>query len=58
MFSYQSSLSTNLNHSVQMSYGQVKAKIQSRSLKNRIEKMSEHSSTLNAFLSSNGSEFG
>ena len=58
MFSYQSSLSRNLNHSIQMSDGQVMAKIQSWSFKNRTEKLSEHNSTLNAFLSPNGSEFG
>ena len=58
MFSYQSSLSSNLNHSIQMSDGQVMAKIQLWSLKNRTEKLLEHNSTLNAFLSPNGSEFG
>ena len=58
MFSYQFSLSSNLNHSMRMSDGQVMAKIQSWSLKNRTEKLHEHSSTLNAFLSPNGSEFG
>ena len=41
-----------------MSDGQVMAKIQSWSLKNRTEKRPEHSSTLNAILSPNGSEFG
>ena len=58
MFSYQSSLSNNLNHSIRMSDGQVMAKIQSWSLFNRTEKLPEHSSTLNAFLSPNGLEFG
>ena len=58
MFSYQSSLSSNLNHSIWMSDGQVMAKIQSLSLKNITEKLPKHSSTLNAFLSPNGSEFG
>ena len=38
--------------------GQVMAKIQSWSRKNRIEKLPEHNFTLNAFLSPNGSEFG
>ena len=41
-----------------MSDGQVMAKIQSWSRKNRTEKLPEHNSTLNAFLSPNGSEFG
>ena len=41
-----------------MSDGQVMAKIQSWSRKNRTEKLSEHNSTLNVFLSPNGSEFG
>ena len=58
MFSYQSSLSKNLNHLIRMSDGQVMANIQSWSLKNRTEKLPEHSSTLNAFLSPNGSAFG
>ena len=58
MFSYQSSLLSNLNHSIRMSDGQVMTKIQSWSLKNIIEKLPEHNSTLNAFLSPNGSEFG
>ena len=58
MFSYQSSLLRNLNHSIRMSDGQVMAKIQSWSLKKRIEKLPEHSSTLNVFVSPNGSEFG
>ena len=58
MVSYQSSSSINLNHSIQMSDGQVMAKTQSWSLKNRTEKLSEHNSTLNAFLSQKGSEFG
>ena len=58
MFSYQSSLLSNLNHSIRMSDGQVMAKIQSWSLKNKTEKLSEHSSTLNVFVSPNGSEFG
>ena len=40
-----------------MSDGQVMAKIHSCSRKNRIEKLSEHNSILNAFLSPNGSEF-
>ena len=51
MFSYQSSLSSNFNHLIRMSDGQVMAKIQSLSLKNRTKKLSERSSTLNAFLS-------
>ena len=55
---YQSSLFINLKHSILMSVGQVMAKIQSWSLKNRTEKLPEHSSTLNEFLSPNGSEFG
>ena len=58
MFSYQSSLSNNLNHLIRMSDGQVMAKIQSWSLKNITEKLHEHSSTLNAFLNPNGSKFG
>ena len=58
MFSYQSSLSKNLNHSIRMSDGQVMAKIQSWDLKTEQGKLSEHSSTLNAFLSPNGLEFG
>ena len=41
-----------------MSDGQVMAKIPSWSRKNRIEKLSEHNSTLNAFFSPNWSEFG
>ena len=41
-----------------MSDGQVMAKIQSWSRKNKTEKLLEHSSTLNAFLSPNGLEFG
>ena len=41
-----------------MSDGQVMAKIQSWSRKNRTEKLTEHNSTLNSFLSPNGSEFG
>ena len=49
MFSYQFSLSRNLNHSMQMTDSQVMAKIQSWSLKNRTEKLPEYSSTLNAF---------
>ena len=51
MFSYQASLLSNLNHSIRMSDGQVMSKLQSWSLKNRTEKLLEHSSTLNAFLS-------
>ena len=58
MFSYQSSLSSNLKRSIWISDGQVMAKIQSWSLKNRTEKLSEHSSTLNAFSSPTGFEFG
>ena len=58
MFSYQSSLSSNLNHSIRMSDGQVMGKMHSWSLKTITEKLSEHSFTLNAFLSPNGSEFG
>ena len=58
MFSYQSSLNRKLNHSIRMRDDQVMAKIQSWSLKNITEKLPEHSSTLNAFLSPNGSEFG
>ena len=58
MFSYQFNLSSNLNHSIQMSDDQVMAKIQSWSLKKRTEKLPEQSSTLNAFMSPNGSEFG
>ena len=41
-----------------MSDGQVMAKIQSWSSKNKTEKLLEHNSILNAFLSPNGSEFG
>ena len=41
-----------------MSDGQVMAKIQSWGLKNRTEKLLEHSSALNAFFSPNGSELG
>ena len=52
MFSYQSSLSRNLNHSIQMSDGQVMEKIRSWSLKNITEKLPEHSSILNAFFES------
>ena len=58
LFSYQSSLLINFNHSIRMSDGQVMAKIQSWSRKNITEKLLEHSSTLNAFLSPNGSKFG
>ena len=59
MFAYKSSLlNNNLNHSIWMSDGQGMTKIQSWSLKNRTEKLLEHSSTLNAFLSPNESEFG
>ena len=57
MFSYQPSLSINLNYLIRMSDGQVMVKIQSWSLKNRTEKLPEQSSTLNAFLSPNGSAF-
>ena len=41
-----------------MSDAQVMAKIQSWSRKKRTEKLPEHDSTLNAFLSPNGLEFG
>ena len=41
-----------------MSDGQVMAKIQSWNRKNRTEKRPEHNSTLNAFVSPNGLEFG
>ena len=41
-----------------MSDGQIMAKIQSWGLKTEQGKLPEHSSTLNAFLSPNGSEFG
>ena len=58
MVSYKYSSFSNLNHSIRMSDGQVMAKTQSWSLKNRTEKLPEHSSTLNAFLSPKGSEFG
>ena len=58
MFSYQSSLLSNLKHSIRMSDGQVMAKIQSWSLKNRTEKLPKHSSTLNELLSPNGLDFG
>ena len=58
MFSYQTNLIFNLNHSIRMSDGQVMAKIQSWSRKNRTEKLLEHNPTLNEFLSPNGSEFG
>ena len=58
MVSYQFSSLRNLNHSIWMSDGQVMDKTQSWSLKNRTEKLPEHSSTLNAFLSPKGSEFG
>ena len=58
MVFYQSSSSINLNHSIQMSDGHVMAKAQSWSLKNKIEKLPEHSSTLNAILSLKGWEFG
>ena len=58
MFSYQSSLLINLNHSIRMSDGQVMVQILSWSHKNRTEKLPEHNSTLNAFLSPNGYEFG
>ena len=57
MFSYQYSLLRNLNHSIRMSDDQVMAKIQSWGLKTEHGKLIEHSSTLNAFLSQNGSEF-
>ena len=52
MFSYQFSLISNLNHSIRMSDGQVMAKIQSWSRKNRTEKLLEHNSTLNEFFES------
>ena len=58
MVSYQSSSSSNLNHSIRMSDGQVMAKTQSWSHKNIKEKLPEHSSTLNAFLRPKGSELG
>ena len=41
-----------------MSDDQVMANIQSWSRKNITEKLPEHNSTLSAFLSPNGSEFG
>ena len=58
MFFYQYSLSMYLNHSIRMSDGQVMAKIQSWGLKTEQGKLPEQSSTLNAFLSPKGSEFG
>ena len=58
LLSYPSSLRINFNHSIRMSDDQVMAKIQSWSRKNITEKLSEHNSTLNAFFSPNGSEFG
>ena len=53
-----SSLPINFIDSIRMSDDQCMAKIQPWSLKNRTEKFLEHSSTFNAFLSPNGSEFG
>ena len=50
MFSYPFILIINLNHSIRMSDGQVMAKIQSWSRKNRTEKLLEHNSTLNEFF--------
>ena len=58
MFSYQSSLFVNLNHSIRMSDGQVMAKLQSYGLKTEQGKLPKHSSTWNAFMSPKVSEFG
>ena len=58
MVSYQSSSFSSLNHLIRMSDSQVMVKTQPWSLKNKTEKLPEHSSTLNAFLSPKGSEFG
>ena len=54
MVSYQASSSSNKNHSIRMSYGQNIV----MEPQNRTGKLPEHSSTLNAFLSLKGPEFG